>query len=64
MEHNSSILAVTETWLANHIGDGEVAIENYRLFRRHRTVRAGGGVFIYIHESYEVKQTNVAHPFP
>ena len=63
IERTFSILAVTETWIHNHIGDGEVAIENYRLFRRDRTGRAGGSVCIYIHESFEVKQlTNLAHP--
>lgn len=63
MKHKFSILAVTETWLDCDIGDGEVAINNYRLFRRDRPGRAGGGVCIYIHESYKTKElTNISHP--
>lgn len=48
-EHNLSILALSETWLNEDISDNEIAIPNYRLVRRDRSGRLGGGVCIFIH---------------
>ena len=42
--NNISIFAVTETWLSENISDGEISIPHYRVFRRDRTDRRGGGV--------------------
>ena len=46
-----SSLAISETWLTPGISDGEVNIPDYRLVRRDRAERPGGGVCIYIHFS-------------
>lgn len=47
------IIAITESWLDPCITLNEVAISNYKLFRRDRN-RHGGGVCLYIHESLRV----------
>jgi hypothetical protein len=39
-ENNTSIVGITETWLKEEIGDGEINISGFNLFRRDR----GGGV--------------------
>ena len=54
-KNNISIFAVTETWLSGDISDGEISIPHYRVFRRDRTDRRGGGVCIYIHETINFK---------
>ena len=46
-----AIIAVGETWLTPGISDGEVNIPDFRLIRRDRAERPGGGVYIYIHFS-------------
>ena len=35
-------------------GDGEVTLPDYRIFRRDRNGKAGGGVCIYVHHSLSV----------
>ena len=49
------ILAMEETWLKPDISDGEVHI-HYRLFRKDRVHRQGGGVGIFCHESLVVRR--------
>jgi hypothetical protein len=44
------ILAVTESWTHPEIGDAEINIEGYKVFRRDRTKTKGGGVLIYVSE--------------
>ena len=52
--HKIHILGVTETWLDDTIGDGEVTLPDYRIFRRDRNGKAGGGVCTYVHHSLSV----------
>ena len=54
-KNNISIFAVTETWLSGDISGGEISIPHYRVFRRDKTDRRGGGVCIYIHETINFK---------
>lgn len=49
------VFGMAETWLKPDISDGELAIPNYKLFRKDRIGRHGGGVGIYCHESLTVK---------
>ena len=44
---NINILAMTETWLDDSIGDSEICPSGYDIFRRDRN-RKGGGVAILI----------------
>ena len=62
--HKIHILGVTETWLDDAIGDGEVTLPDYRKFRRDRNGKAGGGVCIYdyVHHSLSVCLLPIEHP--
>ena len=44
--HRPDVLAISETWLDTSVGDGEIHIPGYSLFRSDRN-RCGGGVAIY-----------------
>ena len=68
VQNNIHIMAVTETWLDNSIGDTEVSLPGYTLFRRDRDCgdncsclsggmapcKKYGGVCIYCHNSLHV----------
>ncbi len=44
------IIAVSETWLKDNIGDDDISLAGYQIpFYRHRPTR-GGGVMLYIKE--------------
>ena len=45
------LIAVTETWLSDDIGDCVVEIPNFTLIRHDRFNRTGGGVCIWCHNS-------------
>lgn len=54
------ILGITETWLHEGIGDAEIAISGYKIFRKDRVKGAkvrGGGVMLYIKEDLTVLET-------
>ena len=62
--HKIHILGVTETWLDDTIGDGEVTLPDYRTFRRDRSGKVGGGVCVcvYVHHSLSVCLLPIEHP--
>lgn len=47
-EYSFDIIAITESWLTEHVPDSLVTLRNYTLFRRDRTSGAGGGIMCYI----------------
>ena len=47
------IIAITETWYKDSIGDAEICLLNYVLYRCDRCNTIGGGVLLYIHESLQ-----------
>ncbi|BHF69500.1 hypothetical protein SprV_0301254500 [Sparganum proliferum] len=48
------VIAVTETWLSENVGDCEVALTGYQLLRRDRRGRRGGGVAMYVKSNLTV----------
>ena len=54
---NAAIIAVTETWLDNAIGDNEVCIPGYSIQRKDRN-REGGGVCIFIRNNINFNRRN------
>ncbi|BHF66871.1 hypothetical protein SprV_0200989400 [Sparganum proliferum] len=42
------IISLTETWLNQQVGNRELTIPGYQLFRRDRSGRQGGGVLTYV----------------
>ena len=49
--NNLDLIMITETWGRKAVNDAELALQGYRLFRRDREDRRGGGVAIYCSES-------------
>ena len=47
------IIAITETWCKDSIGDAEICLPNYVLYRCDRCNTIGGGVLLHIHESLQ-----------
>ena len=47
------LVAITETWW-DHSHEWSAAMPGYRLFRRDRQHRTGGGVALYIRECFDV----------
>ena len=43
-------LFVTETWLKNTVGDNQISLENYNLYRRERFSGQYGNVCVYIRD--------------
>lgn len=53
LQHTKTdILAISESWLTQSIPDSFLIIDNYHLYRRDRPNKPGGGIIIYIHQSY------------
>ena len=51
LEEKSDIVGITETWAVEDIGDSELSLEGYTMFRRDRMLglkMKGGGVLLYI----------------
>ena len=48
-QEDYDIIAITETWWSNS-QDWRAAMEGYKLFRRVRLGRRGGGVSLYVRE--------------
>jgi len=44
---------ITETWFTKRHLDQQVSIEGFKLFRRDRQIREGGGVCIYVRSNIE-----------
>ena len=52
---NLDALCISETWLNDQIGNHEISIEGYDLFRKDRINKRGGGVCIFVKSSLTVK---------
>ena len=50
-EHNPDIILGTESWLSHDISDAEVFPKNYVTYRKDRSDRTGGGVFICVRDN-------------
>ena len=59
--HDLMVICLCETWLDETVSDGEVAIPGYRLFRRDRKEKLGGGVCIFVHCSLTAWQLPISH---
>ena len=53
---NHDIVVITESWW-NDSHDWSVAIEVYKLFRRDRRGRRGGGIAIYTRKEIECEES-------
>ena len=49
-------VAVTETWLHEHIKDAQLNIEGFNISRSDRSNRGGGGVLLYSHCNYPISE--------
>ena len=46
-EEDSDMVFVTESWIQAHIGDAEINMEEYDLFRKDRKTSRGGACLIF-----------------
>ena len=46
------IIAVTETWASADVMDGEINIDGYTMFRKDRQHGKGGGVILYVKDTF------------
>ena len=53
---NPGCVAVTESWLSDDVYDGPFLVGDYVLYRGDRVGRIGGGVCMWIHESFISEQ--------
>ena len=49
-------VAVTETWLQDHIKDAQLHIGGFNISRCDREDRGGGGVLLYSHYNYPISE--------
>ena len=49
------LVAITETW-RDHSHDWRAAMDGYKLFRKDRQGRRGGGMALYVKECFEVTE--------
>ena len=50
-EHNPDVIIGTESWLSTDINDTEIFPQDYVVYRKDRSERLGGGVFIAIRDT-------------
>ena len=51
-----NFIAVTETWLQDHIMDAQLHIEGFNISRCDRVDRGGGGVLLYSHHNFPISK--------
>ena len=54
----TDIIGITETWTKPNMGDAEFGLAGYKMFRKDRLVKRGGGVMLYFKEhiqAYEIQ---------
>lgn len=51
--YNLDVICITESWERLDMGDAELEIPNFNLFRSNRSQRRGGGVAIYVRDTFE-----------
>ena len=57
---NYDLVAITETWW-DHSHDWSAVMDGYKLFRRDRQGRKGGGVALYIKDCFDVEELGVGN---
>ena len=50
--YNYDVIAVTETWAHTEINNAELAIEGFNMYRMDRKESRGGGVLLYINDTF------------
>uniref|UniRef100_A0A8D8QD54 RNA-directed DNA polymerase from mobile element jockey n=1 Tax=Cacopsylla melanoneura TaxID=428564 RepID=A0A8D8QD54_9HEMI len=58
------IICVTESWLDNSILDSEIFIPGYRVTRQDRVGRPGGGVAVYLNDTFSFQVLASSSPQP
>ena len=57
---NYDLVAITKTWW-DHSHDWSAVMDGYKLFRRDRQGRKGGGVALYIKDCFDVEELGVGN---
>ena len=56
MQSNIDIMCITETWLHNNISNHEITIQGYKLVRKDRTTKRGGGIIASIRNDIDLEE--------
>ena len=51
-------IAITETWLKDHVHDAQICINNFNVFRSDRKISKNGGVILYLHNRITVTKVS------
>jgi len=49
-EYSPRIIGIAESWCTNDVGDAQLHLQGYNMFRNDRQSGVGGGVLLYIHQ--------------
>jgi len=59
------IVAISESWANEGIGDYELKLDGYTLFRKDRALEVtGGGVLLYVKEKFNACEVKLRNQFP
>jgi len=58
LNNSKDLIAITETWW-DESHDWNVALDGYRLFRRDRRGRRGGGIALYIKKTLQSEELSL-----
>ncbi|XP_071944778.1 uncharacterized protein [Antedon mediterranea] len=50
--NSSDIAVLTETWQTKQISNDSIAVENYQIYTYHRAHKRGGGVAVYVKDTF------------
>ena len=56
MQANIDLMYITETWLNDNISNHELAIQGYKLVRKDRSTKRGGGIIAYIRNDIDYEE--------
>ena len=59
-QENHDLVTISETWW-DHSNDWSAAMDGYKLFRRDRKLRRGGGVALHIRECFDAVELRVGN---
>ena len=60
--YDIGIAVITESWLKSHHTDGQFALPGYKLFRRDRLKRRGGGLAMYVKNGLDASIVDLNKP--
>ena len=57
-------IAITESWIKQHISDAQLTIDEYNVFRADREKSKNGGALLYVHTAIIIDNHVLINLFP